>query len=50
MTSLTAHGICNAIGGQLVSGPFERVASGGVCTDSRAARMEQVMNLTFPPQ
>ena len=36
MTSLTAHGICNAIGGQLVSGPFERVASGGVCTDSRA--------------
>lgn len=36
MTSLTAHGICNAIGGQLVSGPFERAASGGVCTDSRA--------------
>lgn len=35
MTSLTAHGICNAIGGKLVSGPFERVASGGVCTDSR---------------
>mgnify|MGYP003219325308 FL=1 len=36
MTSLTAHGICNAIGGKLVSGPFDRVASGGVCTDSRA--------------
>lgn len=36
MTSLTAHGICNAIGGKLVSGPFGRVASGGVCTDSRA--------------
>lgn len=36
MTSLTAHGICNAIGGQLVCGPFERAASGGVCTDSRA--------------
>lgn len=35
MISLTAHGICNAIGGKLVSGPFERVASGGVCTDSR---------------
>lgn len=35
MISLTAHGICNAIGGKLVSGSFERVASGGVCTDSR---------------
>lgn len=23
MTSLTAHGICNAIGGKLVSGPFD---------------------------
>ena len=36
MTSLTAHGICNAIGGKPVSGPLERVASGGVCTDSRS--------------
>ncbi len=36
MISLTAHGICNAIGGKLVSGPFDRVASGGVCTDSRS--------------
>ena len=35
MISLTAHGICNIIGGKLVSGPFDRVASGGVCTDSR---------------
>ena len=35
MISLTAHGICNVIGGKLVSGPFDRVASGGVCTDSR---------------
>lgn len=35
MTSLTAQDICNAINGQLVSGPAERVASGGVCTDSR---------------
>lgn len=35
MTSLTAQGICNAIGGQTVGGPLDRVASGGVCTDSR---------------
>ena len=35
MISLTAHGISNVIGGKLVSGPFDRVASGGVCTDSR---------------
>ena len=27
MISLTAHGICNIIGGKLVSGPFDRVAS-----------------------
>lgn len=35
MISITAQGICNAIGGELISGPFDRVASGGVCTDSR---------------
>ncbi len=35
MISLTAAGICNAIGGQPVSGPMDRVAAGGVCTDSR---------------
>lgn len=36
MISLTAQGICNAIGGQAVGGPLDRVVSGGVCTDSRA--------------
>ncbi len=36
MISLTALGICNAIGGRPVCGPMDRVASGGVCTDSRA--------------
>ena len=35
MISLTAHGISNVIGGKLVSGPFDRVASGG--DDARTA-------------
>ena len=30
MISLTAHGISNVIGGKLVSGTFDRVATGGV--------------------
>lgn len=35
MITLTAQGIANVIGGQLISGPAERVASGGVSVDTR---------------
>ncbi len=35
MISLPALSICNIVQGKLISGPSDRLASGGVCTDSR---------------
>ena len=48
MISLTAHGISNVIDGKLVSGPFDRVASGGVCTDTdEGNRVQGVQIIRF---